>query len=316
MYSQLGLVSVWLSLCLCVFVSLWLVFKINHKDTKTQRNHREYENRVRRFSRFIALSALTLVAAHDNTKPPAQSVKCELVSTKHLAISAKINGKGPFRFIFDTGSPVVLLNTKVAREAEIAKVARGLPKAKNSLPGQTLVQSIDVGGAKAENVPVAVFDHPTLAAIESIVGPVDGIIGYPFFARFKTTIDYPALQLTFQPNGHMPEDAIQTMMKALMDRGKKKSIKAFAAVAQLGLEVEKPDEQPGVRIKTLFAGSAAANAGFRTGDRLLTIDGRWTDSRADCVAAVADLPAARAVAVAIQRGQARMTLEFVPNSGF
>ncbi len=266
--------------------------------------------------RLLALLTLTLVAAHDNTKPLAMSVKCELVSTKHLVVAAKINGKGPFRLIFDTGSPVVLLNTRVAREAEISKVARGLPKSKSTLNGQTLVQSIEVGGAKAEHVPVAVFDHPTLTAIAEIVGPVDGIIGYPFFARFKTSVDYPALQLSFEPNNHKPEDAIETMMKALMDRSKKRSIKALPPVAQFGVEVEKRDEQPGVRIKTLFAGSAAATAGLRTGDRLLTIDGRWTDSRADCVAAVADLAAGRAVAVAIQRGQARMTLEFVPNSGF
>ncbi len=266
--------------------------------------------------RFLALLALTLVAAHDDTKPLAKSAKCELLSTKHLAVSAKINGKGPFRLIFDTGSPVVLLNTKVAREAEIAKVARGLPKPKNTLNGQTLVQSIEIGGAKADNVPVAVFDHPTLAAIAEIVGPVDGIIGYPFFARFKTTIDYPALQLTFQPNGHMPEDAIQTMMKALMDRGKKRTVRPVPPVAQLGIEVEKPDEQPGVRIKTVFAGSAAATAGLRTGDRLLMIDGRWTDSRADCVAAAAEMPAGQGVAIAIERGQAKMTFAVVTNSGF
>ncbi len=33
----------WISLCyLCVFVSLWFVFKINHKGTKARRTHKEY----------------------------------------------------------------------------------------------------------------------------------------------------------------------------------------------------------------------------------------------------------------------------------
>ncbi len=35
----------WFSLCeICVFVPLCLVFKTHHKDTKTQRNHKEEQH--------------------------------------------------------------------------------------------------------------------------------------------------------------------------------------------------------------------------------------------------------------------------------
>lgn len=264
----------------------------------------------------LLLIPLLLVANHDDTKPVVKTATCELIATKHLVVNAKINGKGPFRLIFDTGSPVVLLNNKVAREAEIAKVARGLPKLKSNLSGQQLTRSIEIGGAVAENVPVTVFDHPTLSAITDIVGPIDGIVGYPFFGRFQTTIDYSALKLSFQPSGHVPEDVIQSMMNMMMDRSKKKGIKPLLPVAQLGVELEKPDKEPGVRIKSILPGGAAAKARFQPGDRLLTIDGRWTDSRDDCLAVLADLPEGKVVPVVVSRGGVKTTLEFVANTGF
>ncbi len=45
-----------------------------------------------------------------------------------------------------------------------------------------------------------VLDHPILKALGDFLGrPLDGIIGYTFFARYRTTIDYQARQMTFEP---------------------------------------------------------------------------------------------------------------------
>src|SRR5437879_10397059 len=49
------------------------------------------------------------------------TVPFELLSTKHIVVSIKINGKGPYRVIFDTGSPVTFLNNKVAKESRLLK---------------------------------------------------------------------------------------------------------------------------------------------------------------------------------------------------
>ena len=55
-------------------------------------------------------------------------------------------------------------------------------------------------------------------------------------------------------------------------------------VAMWGMRVEKPadDEKPGVTVAEVFAGGSAAKAGLKADDRVLTLDGRWTDSVADC----------------------------------
>ena len=34
----------------------------------------------------------------------------------HLAVQVKINGKGPYRLVFDTGAPMILVSTESARK--------------------------------------------------------------------------------------------------------------------------------------------------------------------------------------------------------
>ena len=36
-----------------------------------------------------------------------------------MVVNVKINGKGPYRLIFDTGAPFTLINNKIAKEAEV-----------------------------------------------------------------------------------------------------------------------------------------------------------------------------------------------------
>ena len=58
----------------------------------------------------------------------------------------------------------------------------------------------------------------------------------------------------------------------------------LSAAGQWGLvaDKDKDDEEAGVTIKEVMPGSAAAAAGLKAGDRLLTLDGRWTDSLPIC----------------------------------
>ena len=76
----------------------------------------------------------------------------------HIAIKVKINGKGPYRVIFDTGAPVSIINRKTAKDAGI------VPKNSSaSLFGmmagspQTTVPSLKVGELEAKDVPVRVL---------------------------------------------------------------------------------------------------------------------------------------------------------------
>src|SRR5262245_25272590 len=79
------------------------------------------------------------------------TVPIEVLKTKHLAISVKINGKGPYRMIFDTGAPVTLVSSKVGKESGmIGKDAKVPAFTLFGAMGQFPIQSLEVGTLKAE----------------------------------------------------------------------------------------------------------------------------------------------------------------------
>ena len=66
--------------------------------------------------------------------------------------------------------------------------------------GEGKVETLEVGDLTAKDLPVIVLDHPALKALGGFLGrPLDGIIGFTFFARYRTTIDYQAREMTFEP---------------------------------------------------------------------------------------------------------------------
>src|SRR5262245_38331856 len=76
--------------------------------------------------RFLPIVIVTLVptfvfAQGDAKKDPPKkiTVPFELIKTQHMVVSVKVNGKGPYRLVFDTGAPDNLLSRKVAKEAEV-----------------------------------------------------------------------------------------------------------------------------------------------------------------------------------------------------
>jgi hypothetical protein len=244
--------------------------------------------------------------------------------TGHFIVQVKINDKGPYKLIFDTGAPTMLINNRVAKESGILdkKSSPPLFSPFGAMGPGLKAKTFVIGPLKATDVPVMVMDHPTVQAFSNAFrkdqGPIDGIVGFPFFARYKMVVDYQAKELTFTPNGYKPGDVMESMMKMLMgggpDKGKPKVV---AAAGQWGLVVEKDakDEDAGVTVKTVMEGSAADKAGVKSGDRLLTIDGRWTDSVGDTYQAAGHVKAGQAAPVVVKRGGKEVTLTVTPLSG-
>jgi Aspartyl protease/PDZ domain len=237
----------------------------------------------------------------------------------HFTVQVKVNGKGPYRLIFDTGAPVVLLSNRIAKECDLLKAAPRLVGLPLMMPGQVRVNSLQIGDLKTEDVAAFVIDHPTVKAIADAFGPIDGIVGFPVFARYRTAVDYQAKQLTFSPNGFKPADVFQTLMATVMAEGRDRKSRPTVLVpaAQWGLRVEKAadDVEPGVTVAGVLAESAANRAGVRAGDRLLTIDGRWTDSVADCFRAAAAVKPGQTVELSLRRGGREVKLSVTPADG-
>src|SRR5262249_61602361 len=127
-----------------------------------------------------------------------------------------------------------------------------------SIRGEAQVDKLQVGELTAKDLPVIVLDHPALRILgESLGYSVDGIIGYTFFARYKTTIDYQAQQMTFEPVG----GSVRKLMRDLPDRllgPKVERHRVLAPGGLWGLTLGEPTggpDAPGVPIPSLLPAS-------------------------------------------------------------
>jgi C-terminal processing protease CtpA/Prc len=91
----------------------------------------------------------------------------------------------------------------------------------------------------------------------------------------------------------------------------------LASSGQWGLIVSKADadEEAGVTVKEVRPGSPAAAAGLKVGDRLLTLDGRWTDTVADTYIAAGFVKAGTAAKVVARRDGKEVELTVTPAQG-
>lgn len=118
------------------------------------------------------------------------------VINNHVYAQVKVNGKGPFLFIFDTGGHD-LLTPDTAKQLSV--------KSEGQAAGTGAGEgTVDVGFAKGVTFQIgdlvlkdqAIAILPFAApAVEG--GPQEGMIGFEVFRRFVTTIDYGAKTMTF-----------------------------------------------------------------------------------------------------------------------
>src|SRR3954452_15924967 len=257
------------------------------------------------FLSFVTLIAVVLRlelarAAIDHPAPPPQAadaaqsgpkakatVPFSMLPSNHMLVRAMINGKGPYRLIFDLGAPITLLSNR-ARETSGVVKADGPRSFLFSMRGEAEVARLQVGDLTATKLPVIVFDHPALKVLGEVLGrPIDGIIGFTFFARYRTTIDYQVNQMTFEP----VDFRIRDLLRELPDRlaGPRTARRSVLAPGGLwGLKLGKPTggiDSPGVPVTEVLPDSPAARAGLKPGDVLTTVDDRWVTTIADAYAA-------------------------------
>jgi hypothetical protein len=241
----------------------------------------------------------------------------ELLKSRHMAIDIKVNDKGPYKVIFDTGAPMNLVSNKLAKEV-------GLIDKKDkggflfAMPTPKTMKKFAVGDLEIEGMGTMVMDHPTVDALaKALKTPIDGLFGFPFFARYKMTIDYQKKEMTLVPNGYVPSDTMSAMMEKMMSGGKKPEPTVVAPAAAWGFAVDKEsdDEDAGVKVTEVLAKAPASAGGLKVGDRLLTLDGRWTDSVADTFTAASMVKPGKAVTLVVKRDGKEVKLTVTPVRG-
>ena len=264
---------------------------------------------------LLVLCAAATVRADEPMGAPVK-VPFKLLKTQHMTVMVKVNGEGPFRLIFDTGAPVTLINNKMARAAGlIEKKAKGAVVPLFPGMGQYKVKTLQIGDLTAKNVPVLVMDHPTVTLVSKHLGPIDGIVGFSFFARYRMTIDYETKEMTFVPVKYQPGDVMQKMLTMLAFKKAERTLVAPAGVWGFRVTKEAGDKEPGVTISAIVPGGPAAKAGLKAGDRLLTLDDRWTDTVVDCYRAAGHVRPGTSAKLAVRRDGKEMELTVTVQPG-
>lgn len=126
----------------------------------------------------------------------------------HIYADAKVNGQGPFRFIFDTGgvnivTPATAKTLGLKSEGDIQARGAGTSTMKASL---AKVKQLKVGDAIIDDQLFIVLDLDALKKVEGTSLP--GMVGFETFRRFVTRIDYGKSTITLIDPGHFdPKDA-------------------------------------------------------------------------------------------------------------
>jgi predicted aspartyl protease/Flp pilus assembly protein TadD len=111
-------------------------------------------------------------------------------------VKVRINGsKEPLNFVLDTGSGMSVISEETSRRLGIKPVARGGVARAVGGGGKFeivygYINSIDLGGAKVENVPVYIrkfYDNNI---------PVDGYLGLSVVSKFLASVDYGTRYMT------------------------------------------------------------------------------------------------------------------------
>ncbi len=127
------------------------------------------------------------------------AVPFELINHRPF-IKVMVNGRGPLRFVVDTGASLSVISDTAAAQLGIKPVARGGNARAVGGSGAFpivygLLDSIAIGEAKIDAVPVyirTIYSAPDTPEIEK----ADGYIGLSVLANYAVTLDYQAKQMT------------------------------------------------------------------------------------------------------------------------
>ncbi len=141
------------------------------------------------FALLLLLSARPLLADPPPPVAPAPlpdgvyRVPYRLADTKHLLVRAKLNGKGPYNFIVDTGAPALFVSAEVADKIGVKPAANGWGT----------FERLEVeGGATLAKIQGRIESPAQLKGMNAmgLAGVrIDGVFGFNLLANFRIEID-------------------------------------------------------------------------------------------------------------------------------
>jgi hypothetical protein len=269
----------------------------------------------------LAVALLAPPLRAEPPRPPAPKpatdvlqIPYKLTDTQHVLVRAKINGKGPFNFIIDTGAPLLYVSTPVGKKI-------GLEPDKK---GWATLDRFDIeGGASQTNVKCRVETPFQLEGMNSmgLAGvELHGIIGYSVLAHYRMEFDFTRDRLAWTRLDYTPPPP-----QPVVAKGGTAGIEAMAGLMKLAafllgskgpperaprgfLGVQLVELEGAVTVGGALAHGPAAAAGLRAGDRISRVNDKAVAKLADLTRLTSKLAVGDVLRFTVVRGLERMEI--------
>ncbi len=303
---------------------------------------------------LLALVALCLApplwadppAAKDT--PPAAADKGKtyqipyrLTGTQHIMVRAKINGKGPFNFIVDTGAPMIFISVPAAEKAGLTppQDAKPTPEKENKdKKGKkrgyaVTLDRFDLEGGASQLKMQAIVETPFQIEGMNAMGmpgeELHGMIGYTLLAHYRIELDLTRNRMVWTELDFKPPPPVRLGPVKDANQEQLEGMGAFmkAAAVLYGfkpavppsprgfLGVELAEKDGAVTIKAVLPKTPAAKAGLRAGDRVEEVQGKEVKRSADVLRHAARATAGQTVHFTVRRGEKTLELKVTAGEG-
>ena len=257
----------------------------------------------------VCCLAPPLRADQPNKETKSFQVPYRLTNFNHVMVRAKLNGKGPFNFIVDTGAPALFVATEPAKKAGVEPDKKGwgtfdrfeieggvvLEKAKGRVENPFQLEGMNGMG---------------LAGME-----LHGMIGYTILARYRIEFDFTRSKMTWTPVDNEPPspeslpggragmdglDAMGAIMKWLGSMLGAKADPELLPRPFLGVELAQDDQ--GVTVKSVLDMGPGGKGGLKPGDRITEFQGRTVRDLDDVQRYLGRLRPGQTAKLTVERG--------------
>jgi hypothetical protein len=268
------------------------------------------------------LLVLAVPVAARETPATTYHIPYRLTGTNHVLVRVRLNGKGPYNFILDTGAPALFVSTAVCRKLGV----------KAGRDNWGTFEQMDIeGGVRLRKVEGRVEDPFQLEGMNGLGlagAELHGIIGYNVLARFRIVFDFTRDKMDWTALDYIPPrpeglggqgastgmEAMGTVLKLLGGMLGKKAEPEITLRGFLGVALE--DDADGVVVRAVLAQGPADAAGLRAGDRLTRFQDKAIRKAADVQRLAAKLGPDETAHLEIARGGERQALQLKTGRGF
>jgi len=275
------------------------------------------------------LAALSLAPAARADDPPPDAktfeVPYRLTAVKHIVIRAKINGKGPFNFILDTGAPALFIDPAAADKAGV----------KADKHGWGTFDSFEIEGGVSIPKAKGRIEKPfQLEGMNGLgLGGVElhGMIGYNLLAKYRMEIDFTKDKMVWTELDYKPEgpkgvggaaaagglEVMGSIMKGLGSFLGAKPEPDYELRGCLGVELADPDKdkEDGPVVKAVMDSGPAGKSGLKPGDKVVKVQGRTVTTVEDVERFALKVRAGDEVKLTVKRGSETKDITFKAGEG-